>query len=339
MKSLYKYFILSLFLVIFSKGFSEDNLFKQRLKEAKKGDFVVFEYNKLYSTISVFEIDKEDSKVILEELTIPKSSFDKKMSFRKWIEKKAKDHTSWTMYEIDLSENKIIDAYSVSRNCFIDLNNQVSIVTKLLSLDLNKLNDLDRKKIGPPPIQGEADRRAFWQPMKYIDGERLKRAKFDVYRSIWPDDSSELSLKRFDIYFDDNFVFPFFIEINNGHMSYMLKGVDSGRDLKSSISFFPKREAEITELKKEDDNFLKIFIKNANYYKNFNLFAIDTTRQDKIIHPIEFEMGKEKDLVSLNVDLKNLDKIFEKNHKYRFVAAPYFRENVYIESKDLFVWR
>ncbi|NGX41115.1 MAG: hypothetical protein KR126chlam4_00951 [Candidatus Anoxychlamydiales bacterium] len=340
MRNLHKYFILLLFLFLtFSiRVFSEDNLFKKRLKEAKKGDFVVFEYNKLYSSLSVFEIDTENNRVILEEIIIPKDSFDKKLSFRDWIEKKANESTSWTMYEIDLSENKIIDTYSVSRNCFIDLKNQISITAKLLDLELNKLLDRDRKKIGPPPSVGEVDRRAFWQPMKYIDGKRIKRAKFNVYRSIWPDDSSELSLKRFDIYFDKNFVFPYFIEVNNGHMSYMIKGVDSGKNLKSSISFFPKRAAEITDLKKKDDN-LTIFVKNANQYKNFSLYAIDTSRKDKMIHPLEFEMEKEKDLVFLNVDLKIFNKIFEKNHKYRFVLAPDSAQDIYIESRDLFVWR
>jgi len=153
MRNLHKYFILLLFLFLtFSiRVFSEDNLFKKRLKEAKKGDFVVFEYNKLYSSLSVFEIDTENNRVILEEIIIPKDSFDKKLSFRDWIEKKANESTSWTMYEIDLSENKIIDTYSVSRNCFIDLKNQISITTKLLDLDLSKLLDRDRKKIGPPP--------------------------------------------------------------------------------------------------------------------------------------------------------------------------------------------
>ncbi|NGX43977.1 MAG: hypothetical protein K1060chlam3_00135 [Candidatus Anoxychlamydiales bacterium] len=338
MRNLYKYFILLLFLVFSIRAFSEDNLFKKRLKEAKKGDFVIFEYNKLYSSLSVFEIDTENNRVILEEITIPKESFDKKISFRDWMEKKAKASTSWTMYEIDLDENKIIDTYSVSRNCFIDLKDQISITVKLLDLELKKLLDRDRKKIGPPPSSGEMDRRAFWQPMKYIDGKRLKRAKFDVYRSFWPEDSSELSLKRFDIYFDETFVFPYFIEVNNGHMSYMIKGVDSGKDLKSAISFFPKRAAEITDMKKQAD-ILTIFVKNASHFKSFNLYAIDTSREDKVIHPLEFELGKEKDLVFLNVDLKNINEIFEKNHKYRFVIAPHSAQDIYIESRDLFVWK
>jgi len=338
MKNVYKYFILLFFLVFSIRAFSEDNLFKKRLKEANKGDFVVFEYNKLYSTLSVFDIDKENNRVILEEITIPKESFDKKLSFRDWVEKKAKDSTSWTLYEIDLDKNKIIDSYSVSRNCFIDLKDQVSITAKLLDLELKKLLNTDRKKIGPPPSLGERDRRAFWQPMKYIDGKRIKRAKFDVYRSIWPEDSSELSLKKFDIYFDEDFVFPFFIEVNNGHMSYMIKGVDSGKNLKSAISFFPKREAEITEIKNQED-ILKIFMKNASHYKNFNLYAIDISREDKLIHPLEFEMGKKKDLVFFNLDLKNINKIFEKNHKYRFVIAPHSKQDIYIESKNLFVWK
>ncbi len=333
-----RFFILFFFLlVIFTKGYSDDNLFKKRLKNAKKGDFIIYEYNKLYSCLCVFEINLENNKITLEEITIPKTNFNKKISFREWIEKKAKGSTSWTLYEIDLINNKIIDTYSVLRECFMDLNDQVSIVAKLLELKLNKLKDSDRKKIGPPSLE-EVDKRALWNPPKYVDGKRIKRAKFDVYRSIWPDDSSELSLKRFDIYFDDDFVFPYFIEINNGHMSYMIKALDSGRDLNSFISFFPKRKAMIIDIKKRD-NILTILVKNASQYKNFNLYTIDVSKEKKMICSLDHEIKKENELVFFNINLKNFNEIFKKNHKYRFIITSSNARDIYIESKDIVIFK
>jgi len=327
----FKYFIFILF--IFSVGFANESFFKNRLKSAEKGTFAVFEYNKIYSVLSVFDVSLD--KVILEEITISKDSFDKKLSFKSWIENRAKNHTSWTMYEIDLKKDVIKDAFSISKNAWIDIAKTESVITKLLELDLKKLEDRDRKKIGSEPLMKEVDRRAIWQPIKIFDGKKISRAKFDVYRSIWPDDDSIFSLKRFDLYFDDSFAFPYFIEVNNGHMSYMIKAIDSGKNLKSQIAFFPKRKAEIIEMKKEKD-FLTLKVKYADY-KNFDLFAIDYTRKDKLIHTVDFEMKKEDELVIFDINLNFLNTIFEKDHKYRFVVKPKFEKNIYIESSDLFI--
>ncbi|NGX63036.1 MAG: hypothetical protein KR126chlam6_00442 [Candidatus Anoxychlamydiales bacterium] len=332
----FKYFIFILF--IFSFGYANESFFKSRLKSATKGDFAVFEYNKIYSVLSVFDVSLD--KVILEEITISKDSFDKKVSFRDWIESRAKEHTSWTMYEIDLKKDIIKDAFSISKNAWIDIAKTESVITKLLELDLKKIRDSERKKIGAPPLMGEVDRRSIWQPIKMFDGKKISRAKFDVYRSIWPDDNSVFSLKRFDIYFDDSFAFPYFIEVNNGHMSYMIKAIDSGKNIKSQIAFFPKRLAEMVEMRKdpEDPDLLTLKVKNADY-KDFDLFAIDCTRKDKLIHTVDFDLKKEDDLSFFHINLNDLNEVFEKDHKYRFVIKPKFEKNIYIESSDLFIFK
>lgn len=239
---------LLLFLLFFSQVFANSTFFKDRLKSSNKSDFIIYEYNKFYSILSV--LDKTETLLVLQEITISKNNFENKtINFKKWLENGAQKNLSWALYEIDLKTNKIKAAYSVSRNCYIDLLNNESIITHLLDLNLKKLFDNERKKIGPPPMRSEADRRALWQPAKIINSKRIKKTTFDVYRSIWPNDGSEFASKRFDIYFDNEFAFPYFIEINNGHMSLMIKAIDSGHDLPSPIKHFPKRTAQISNQK------------------------------------------------------------------------------------------
>ncbi|NGX28061.1 MAG: hypothetical protein K940chlam1_00234 [Candidatus Anoxychlamydiales bacterium] len=329
---------LLIFLIIFSQAFATNSFFKDKLKSSSKNDYIIYEYNQFYSILSV--LDKTLDSLVLQEITISKNTFKKNyISFRKWLQNGGKKSLSWSLYEIDLKTNKIKDAYSVSRNCYINLLNNESLITHLLDLDLKKILDKDRKKIGPPPMRAEVDRRALWQPNKIVDSKKIHKPKLDVYRSIWPNDGSEFASKTFDIYFGNDFAFPYFIEINNGHISFMIKAIDSGKDLNTPIKNFPKRDAKITQIKKLADSLI-LSLKDASHFENFNLFAIDLTKKDnKIIHPIEFEIKKEEDLVFLKMDTKYLNTIFEKNHKYRFAIKPSFQDNIYIESNDLFIWK
>jgi len=231
--------LIYIFILLFSYVFAENITLKEKLTNSKKGDFIVYEHNKIYSLLSIFDMQNET--IILEEITIPKNKFNKNLTFTKWAENKAKKHTSWTIYEIDLKKNKIINAFSVSRNCFINLMNNESLITALLDLKLKKLDFEERKKIGPPPQTNEMDRRAIWNPTKIVNSKKIKKPFFHAFRSIWPDDGSEFAYKIFDIYFDDSFCFPYFIDINNGHISYIIKAIDSGTDLKSN-TYFPRKK-------------------------------------------------------------------------------------------------
>ncbi len=328
--------LLIIFLLVCSAGFAQNLSFKEKLNKVKKGDFIVFEFNKFYSALAVFDV--QDNDLFLEEITISKNKFDKNSSFRTWIENGAKKNNSWTIYKIDLETNKIKEAFSICKNSWIKLTTNESLITALLDINLTKLQDNQRKKIGPPPHINEIDSRSFWNPIKIVDSKKVINPKFEVYRSSWPNDGSEFASKLFDIYFTDDFSFPYFIEIKNGHLSYMIKAIDSGTALKSTVKYFPQKKAEIAEIKKQE-NYLYVKLTNATYFKEVNLFAIDFSRKEKIIHTLEFNLKKEKDLIFLQVNLYDLNKILEKNHKYKLVVTPKYHKDIFIESKDLFIWK
>lgn len=324
-----------IFLLLFSSVFAENFSFKDKLFKAKKGDFIVFEFNKFYSALCVFNL--EDKELILEEITISKNKFDKNVSFRNWIENGARKNSSWTIYKIDLETNKIKDAFSICKNSWIKLTTNESLISGLLDINLTKLNEYQRKKIGPVNLKNKIDSRPFWNPPKIVDLQKITNSQFDVYRSRWPDDGSEFATKVFDIYFSDDFSFPYFIEIKNGNLSYFLKAVDSGENLKSTIQYFPRKKAEIVQIKSQQEMlFLKVT--NADHYNDFNLFAIDFSRKEKIIHPLKFIIKKEKDCLQIQLYLKDLNKIFERNHKYKFVLTPQSHKEIFIESKNLLLW-
>jgi hypothetical protein len=327
---------LILFLLLFSFGFCQNLSFKDKLKEAHKGDFIVFEFNKFYSALCVFDIENEN--IILEEITIAKNKFDKNISFREWIENGAKKNNSWTIYKIDLQTNKIKDAFSICKNSWIKLTTNESLITGFLNINFKKLENSKRKKIGFPTQFDPVDKRPFWNPIKIVNSKKIIGAKFDVYRSYWPIDGSEFASKIFDIYLTDDFSFPYFIEINSGNTSYIIRAIDSGTNLKSTIKYFPRKKPEITQIKKEK-NSLFLNLSNATDFKEFNLFAIDLSQKNKIVLSLEFQVKKEMDLIFLEINLDHLNKIFEKNHKYKLIAIPKVHKNLYIESKELFIWK
>ena len=59
---------LIIFLLLFSFVFAESSSFKERIINAKKGDFIVFEFNKFYSALCVFNI--ENKKMFFVEVKL-----------------------------------------------------------------------------------------------------------------------------------------------------------------------------------------------------------------------------------------------------------------------------
>jgi hypothetical protein len=207
---------------------------KDKFLTAEKGDYIVTLQDTTYSLLLVQGIKNEI--ITLSEISIPKNKVKKDFSWRAWVEKNAPSNTSWNIYEIDLKNKKILKCFSVSRNSFLNLENNDTFFVTLLNLNLSPLENSKRKKIGPPPKRNEMDKRSLWNPKVNIDGKPMK-IKFNVYRTIWPKDKSSFSLKTLDLYFKENFPFPFWIQVKGSHFELMLKTIDSGKDLKSSKTF------------------------------------------------------------------------------------------------------
>jgi hypothetical protein len=236
-----KYLFYPLFL-LFAISLSAEIRLKDKVKEGKPGDYIVAEQGSHQSLLLLRAI--EGNKVLFEEITIPSDERKKSsLAWDEWLKNKAPGHTSWIAYEIDLEKDLLLECYSFSRQGW--LLEQNHFFTQLLSLDLEKGRDAERKKIGPPPLDGEIDRRSFWIPAKIVQGKKYRSPRFEFFVGKWPQDSSDLSGCAIETYFDlenPSFPFPYWIDIKSSHYTMRISIIDSGRDLISPQSNIPSRQ-------------------------------------------------------------------------------------------------
>ncbi len=208
-------------------------LFAQTLKEkfykAQPGDYVVTLQAKNYSLLRVHAL--KGGCLTLEEITIPEEEAKpRSWNWKQWAEKGAPGHTSWILYEIDLDKNRLLKCYSKVKMAAIYPEEADYLFLKFLNLPLRHLSEPERKKVGPPPQDGETDRRKIWNPTLTIEGKTVARPSFDVLQAEWPNDDSPLSSCFVEFYVDQNrpFPFPYWIEIKSSHYAFKIRAVDSG---------------------------------------------------------------------------------------------------------------
>lgn len=231
-----KILLLILVLLIFSSF-----TLKERLPSTKAGDFIVTQQSKHFSILFIRSLNS--SHLELEEITAPLSALKSiKNNWQTWIDQKAPHHTAWVVYTIDLHSNKIKECYSFDRKGWIAIDDRESFITALLSLPLKPMDLSQRKRIGPPPIEGETDRRALWSPPVVIEGKKMNKPSIEVYSAEWPKDETLLSQAKLELYFDaqrSSFLFPCWIEIKTTHYAQNCRVLDSGINLHSFHKFLP----------------------------------------------------------------------------------------------------
>ncbi len=212
---------------------------KSKFQKAQKGDYLVTLKNDTYTLLIINNLTTE--KLSLEEVVLPKSALKKNSSFQKLSNQNYPDALVWNIYEIDFLKNRLLSAYSLKNSASFKIDSGDHFLMKLLTLPLKPQPDYKRKKIGPPPQGGEADRRKLWQPAKFFEGNKIAQAQFKVLETVWPKDGSELSRKTIELYFDDSFPFPYFIQIHASQLTVFLKSVDSGHNFPVKSYIFNSR--------------------------------------------------------------------------------------------------
>ncbi len=257
------------FFLIWTLFLEAANPFYERILQAKKGDYIVTEQENTCSLLRIYE--KKETSLILEEISF--QSNVKPKSYEKWLQDRAPGHLSWILYEIDLKTLKIIEAFSFSKQSWIKIREKENPLPLLLTLPCKKISLQDRRKIGPPPLPGEVDTRKAWSPPLIRKGIRVNTPSFLVYRIQWPCDSSPLSGKTLELYFEEksSFAFPFWISAKGDHLSGFLKGIDSGDNLDSPHSFLPKRAPFFLEKKQKNVSEIVYLIQIPEYCLPFSL--------------------------------------------------------------------
>ena len=263
-------------------------------------------------------------------------------SWRSWLESGAPGHTSWIMYEIDPETNALIEGYSFTKRGWLYLDDSQHFLSKLLTLPLRKVSNEERKKIGPAPFGNEPDHRSLWNPSLIVEGKKTK-APFEAWKTRWPKDDSLLSSCEIQLYFreqDDKFGFPYWIEASNGHYTYAIKAVDSGKNLVSPLtSNLPHRAPQLQNIKKTGQT-VRLTVKTPAYYKNFNVFVFDITRPYENIGPLPLTLQKteDKSIVFLDIASSELERRLVSGHHYKWVLTPSNSSVIFVESEDFFHW-
>jgi len=228
--------LLILFYIIFS-SFS----LKEKIDQAQIGDFIVSQQSKNYYILFIRHLDA--SILQLEEISIPEAKLKSiKNQWQDWIKQGAPGHTAWVVYTIDLKKNEMKECYSFNRKGWLSINQQEAFLIALFSLPLEPVASSQRRRIGPPPINGEIDRRAMWNPPVIINGKKGSQPNIKVFTTNWPDDDSPLAHCKLELYFDGkrpDFLFPCWIEISTPHYTQNVRIIDSGTGMHSLHRFLP----------------------------------------------------------------------------------------------------
>jgi hypothetical protein len=313
---------------------------KERIGKAKSGDYIVAEAGKMVTLLSIRQVS--DHSIVLEEISVPSQNLKKRpSSWAEWIRAKAPGHTSWSMVEIDTQGGQIIECYSFSKGAWIQLGSQESLFATLLQLPLQPLSLESRKKIGPPPPDGEKDLRKVWEPPLIFEGVKQGQVHFDAFQTVWPKDGSELSGKAILIYLDRNlgFPFPFWISVETTHALATFRVIDAGKNLPSPYRNLPRRIPQFVGQPQKTKEGLRLSLKSPKYYRDFELFAVDVTTREKQIYPISHSLVLgEDEFLHIEIDEEHLRKVLEPDHRYTWLIVPQGHTESYTETLKPFLW-
>lgn len=333
---------LLLFVLLFYTTALSALTLKEKFTHAHPGDYIVTEQSKNYSLLFVRSIN-EDS-IILEELSVPSHLINlNDTNWQTWVMSRAPGHTSWVSYEIDFQNNKLKESFSYTQNGWLFLQDSDYLLAKLLSLKLEKVHEIDRRRIGPAPSSGERDTRAVWNPSLVIEGKKINKPKSEVWHGKWPDDGTLLAGCGIELYFDSNrpsFPFPYWIEIQSSHYALKVRTIDSGAGLSSPMPLLPYKSPVFIGKPQKKADLLQFLLKTPSYYQKLNLFVVDLTALDRtpLFIPTTRKNLSNLGEILLEVNEKDLYPILKSGHSYRWIVIAEEGSNGYAEIEQPFLW-
>lgn len=210
---------------------------RDKFAQAQPGDFVVTSQQGNYSLLCMRSYTERS--FLFEEISAPSAHIDlKKTDWKKWVAEKAPGHTSWNLYEIHKNTGELLSCFSYTKNGWVTLSASEQFLPRLLTLPLVPVPIAERKKIGPKPIAGETDHRAPWTPPLILEGKKVTKPTFEIFKGRWPNDGSLLSLCVIELYFakaPDALAFPCWLEVQSSHYTFKMRTIDAGHNLLSPM--------------------------------------------------------------------------------------------------------
>ncbi len=333
---------LVLFVVLFLGSFlslnaSSDQVFlKDSLKEAEAGNYVVILQNKNFSLLHIFQTQKDS--LIIEEISAPiKLKSKLGGDWQKWLNENAPGHISWIMYELDLKNRQIEDIYSCTQKSWKKVFPQEQIFPTLVDLKFATIPENKRKRVGPPLPSEMIEDRPLWQPPVFFEGKKVKGVLCEAYSARWPNDGTDLSGKKIDIFLAKGrqnlpHFFPIWMQVSDkvGHIK--LRVIDSGTGLTSPYKNFPIPPPELTACHYTREGHLQFQIRSHPIFESYTLFAkeIDSPTCFEVPFTTSIsEKARELKIIVANDDLNNkleLDKL------YTFIFEPKAYSHLSIET-------
>jgi hypothetical protein len=327
-------------------GFAGEEMFlKDNFLRAKPGDYIVTMYNKSFTILHIYS--KNENYIVIEELTVPSHKFPKgkPLSWSHWLKEGGEHHTSWVMYDVDLSNAKIREFYSFSRSSWLEVEESDSIFTTLLSLPFELIPKKYRRKQGPPPPPGDLDRRSIWNPRMTVEGRTIKDVYFEAWKTTWPKDGSELAGKIIEIFLPEDRTiypayYPFWLQVRDALGTAKVRVVDSGTKLVSPKHSIPRRPPEIVKQGNFTEEGLVLTIKSPIYYQDFLLLALPENSLYK--PPISLKCTTKRNdrdpKATLFVEVEELTKKLGDKQFYRFLIVPKEFDEIWTETNKPILW-
>lgn len=208
---------------------------RDNLGNAQTGDFIVTLQNKTYTLLHIYE--RSHDYLTVEEIAIPTSRINvNAMNWKDWVYRGAQGSTSWILYRLNLRTAHPNKYYSVIRGTWFEMPERENFLATLLNLKLERLSDRERKKVGVAIIPS-ADSRQVWNPKLVFNGEVVPGARFDAWRTKWPEDGSEAAGKMIEAYTpqDSRYAsyFPYWLQISGIVGAAKFRIIDAGDGLQS----------------------------------------------------------------------------------------------------------
>lgn len=200
----------------------------ERMREAQERQYVVLKQDKTFSFLSI--VQKNSDTIVFEEISLPEKASSKEMNWKEWYLNDAKGYTNWIEFEMNLSDGKVLSAYSISDQKHLTVHSDHSFIQNLLFLSFTKVPDHHRKRLG-----SKNTFKTIWNPPLVIEGEKITNVPISAWKATWPRDRSDLSGKEIEVYLIDdtkNFsypvCFPLWIEVSNKYAHVKTRSVELG---------------------------------------------------------------------------------------------------------------
>jgi hypothetical protein len=224
------------FLFLFSPLSAAELFLKEKLAEARSGDYFVLLQNKTYTILHVRQ--KSGSTLSLDEIALPVGlQKEKRPQWSQWLQSQAPGHSHWLIYDIDLQSASISKAYSKTKGHAVQIEAYESFLATLIRLSFKPVPLEERRKIGQK--SDAPDRRTLWHPPLIAHGQKVEKALFSAWKASWPEDNTPLSGKKVEIYLAETkgaypAYFPFWISISKSLGQGIIRLVDCGNVAKQA---------------------------------------------------------------------------------------------------------